>query len=328
MPRTEELLIDTGNRIHVTRFYYGSAFSFPSENGGSKVVTLSSTSTLKLSFALDKPEEAGFSALILSTIDPRALPSQLGQVTNSNEAGLWRLANRQVSSASIPLVAKKGGRYRWEWDLATPSSTSYKEDILTIARLSEGRLKAQLLVAAAQKGDADKTLLVDLGTVAILDETYYQVNPNKKWLREWEMERYWSRPEISWTFREATKPVSSFKALIGLVTVLSPWLVLVSLVGLYNHAVIVRSEYPHSRFHENDHQLIMDSSCFLIGRLRLPYPYNQTFLHQSTLYLLAGSTGSCHCIILVWLHYRMDLHAHRGCTGAGGYFIRKICTWL
>ncbi|KAK9898502.1 hypothetical protein P389DRAFT_167021 [Cystobasidium minutum MCA 4210] len=204
--------------------------TFPSIDAHAKVVTLSSLSTLRLSYTITPTDEASYSALILSTVDERALATALGQPTNTSESHRWRLANSQVTSVTIPLQPKKGGRYRFEWDLSSPSN-AYKEDILTIARLSEGRLKARLMAVNAKARDDPRTLYMDLGTVAILDEEYYRDNKMKKYPREWEMERYGAREEISWTFREATRPVSSFKALIGVGAVLAPWFLLLGLTS-------------------------------------------------------------------------------------------------
>lgn len=72
--------------------------------------------------------------------------------------------------------------------------------------------------------------MFELGTVAILDEEYYK-DVGRKYPREWEMDRYSPREEIAWTFQEPRKPVSGFKALIGLGAVLGPWLILAGLVS-------------------------------------------------------------------------------------------------
>lgn len=194
-------------------------------------MTVSPLSTLRLSYTITPSDEATYSALILSTIDERALATSLGQPTNTSESNKWRMANSQVSSVTIPLLPKKGGRYRFEWDLSLPSF-QYKEDILTIARLSDGRLKARLMAVSAKVRDDPRTLYMDLGTVAILDEEYYKDNKQKKYPREWEMERYTPREELSWTFQEARKPVSMFKALIGVGAVLAPWVLLLGLVSI------------------------------------------------------------------------------------------------
>jgi len=140
------------------------------------------------------------------------------------------MGNSQVTSVSIPITPKKGGRYRFEWDLSPPSSP-YKEDILTIARLANGRLKAQLMVVPSIEESKETTQILELGTIAILDQEYYKDNKEKKYPREWEMERYSPREEIAWTFQEARKPVSVLKALIGVGAVLGPWLLLAGLVS-------------------------------------------------------------------------------------------------
>lgn len=196
-------------------------------------MTLSSLSTLKLSYSITPASSASYSALVLSTHDGRALATQLGEPTNSSESNKWRMANSQVNSVTIPITPKKGGRYRFEWDLSAPSS-ALKEDILTVARLGNGRLKAQLMVVPSSEATKDTTQILMLGTIAILDEGYYKDTREKKYPREWEMERYNPREEIAWTFQEARKPVSAMKALIGLGAVLAPWLLLVGLVSSCN----------------------------------------------------------------------------------------------
>lgn len=222
---------------------------FPSERAASKVVTLSSSSTLKLSYTITPASSTSYTALILSTHDERALASQLGEPTNSSISNKWRMSNSQVNSVTIPITPKKGGRYRFEWDLSSPSSSSYKEDILTIARLANGRLKAQLMIAPsteeASKGPSME--MFELGTIAILDEEYYKDEKKKKYPREWEMDRYNAREEIAWTFQPARKPVPAIKALIGLGAVLGPWLLLVGLVSAcsQNRMVGVEDADPH-----------------------------------------------------------------------------------
>lgn len=101
-----------------------------------------------------------------------------------------------------------------------------------MARLSEGRLKAHLMVVDTRDKVEPKTLYLDIGTVAILDEEYYIDKKEKKYPREWEMDRYLPREEIAWTFQEARRPVSAFKALLGVGAVLGPWLVLLAFVSV------------------------------------------------------------------------------------------------
>lgn len=153
------------------------------------------------------------------------------------------MGNSQVNSVTIPITPKKGGRYRFEWDLSSPSSI-YKEDILTIARLANGRLKAQLMVVpSAEASSKESVEILELGTIAILDEEYYRDDvEKKKYPREWEMDRYNAREEIAWTFQEARKPVSAVKALIGLGAVLGPWLLLVGLVSAVDEHVEKRAD--------------------------------------------------------------------------------------
>lgn len=140
------------------------------------------------------------------------------------------MGNSQINSVTLPITPKKGGRYRFEWDLSTPSSSTFKEGILTVARLGNGRLKAQLMVVPSSESSKDTTQVLELGTIALLDEDYYKDKKEKKYPREWEMERYSPREEIAWTFHEARKPVSAMKALIGLGAVLAPWVLLLGLV--------------------------------------------------------------------------------------------------
>lgn len=205
--------------------------TFPSDKAASKVVTLSSLSTLKLTYTIAPALASSYSALILSSHDERALASQLGEATNSSISNKWRMGNSQVKSVTIPVTPKKGGRYRYEWDLSSPSA-AYKEDILTVARLGSGRLKAQLMVVNSNEASNENFHILELGTITILDEDYYKDDKVKqKYPREWEMERYNAREEIAWTFQEARKPVSAVKALIGLGAVLGPWLLLVGLLG-------------------------------------------------------------------------------------------------
>jgi hypothetical protein len=283
---------------------------FPSEKSESKVITLDSLSTLRVSFSATPVDQVSYSALILSTIDARALATALGQPTNASAPGTWRLGNNQISSVTIPLSAKKGGRYRWEWDLSLPNAP-HKEDMLIIARLSDGRLKAQLMVAPLKKDNADEnTLLMELGTIALTDEEYWKASyeKTKKYPREWEVERYAARPEIAWTFNEPRKPTSPVLAFVGIAAVLSPWLLLVTLVGIASYA-----QYERSAEHK----------CIRAGRKDPPFAFIHTKQHRHSIPYLAGRTRSSNSVILVRADHSMDLHAFSTCTRTRCYTDRQ-----
>lgn len=209
--------------------------SFPADNAASRLLTLEATAAFKLSFVSPSHESIGYAALILSTVSPRSLSSSLSVSTSDSLAAaahadggageLFRRAQAQVGSVSVYLAPKKGGRFRWEWDLATTA----REDIVSVARRSEGQLRAQLLLASSTKGES--STIIDLGTVGLPEQLWKAAPKQKKWPREWEMERYSAREELAWTFRQPQTRTGSVKAIIGLVAVLSPWLLLLTLVS-------------------------------------------------------------------------------------------------
>lgn len=202
-----------------------------------KVLDLSSESTLKLTYSLPTSlslSSVSLSFVIFSTLSPNVLASSLASPSNTStdELAMFRHANSQYSSVSIPLSAKKGGKYRWEWDLANPSSNSNrKEEILTLARKTDGRMKAQVLLAASDP--SVKSILLDIGTVYIKDEAYWREESaaKKKWPREWEMDRYSVRKELAWTFGEKRSGIGAAKTVIGIALVLAPWAILAIFVS-------------------------------------------------------------------------------------------------
>ena len=199
--------------------------SFPSPvDDSARVLSLSSTSSLKLSFSTSSSSSVGYASLILSTMSPSSLSHSLSVPTDSFGSNLFRRANAQTSSVSVYLSPKKGGKYRWEWDLTTSS----REDIVSLARKGEGRVRAQVMLAPSMSGE--EATLLDIGTVQFTDKNYWKNVKATKWPREWEMERYSIREEQGWTFREPRKETGPAKALFGLIAVLAPWIILLSLV--------------------------------------------------------------------------------------------------
>ena len=201
------------------------------------MLTLPSTSTLKLSFAVDTTSGSGrdglsYASLILRTLSPSSLSAAIAAPVDPSAAqgNLFRRANAQAGSVSVPLQPKKGGKYRWEWDLASSSSSlSAHEDVLALAQKGDGRVRAQVYTVSSD-GTPE---LRELGTVYFSDETSWnrELGKARRYPREWEMERYSPRPELHWTFQPPRRQVGPTKAALGLALVLSPWLLLAALVG-------------------------------------------------------------------------------------------------
>lgn len=280
----------------LTRF--GSFASPDGETGTSSATAaleLSSTSTLKLSFAVPDSSLVSYAALILSTVNPNALTDSL--TVSSNSAALnsrgspdqsLHRANAQASSVSIYLAPKKASKYRWEWDLSTAS----REDILNVARLGEGSFKAQIFLSPTTESGMEPTLK-DVGSVHIADQEFLNTKSSRKYPREWEMDRYSAREELRWTFREARKPIGGVKALIGLVLVLSPWALL---------AALVRPCVPF-------HILVLNNPATDITNLAVSVAVPAAV--ESTLPGSAHPPGGKYDQLLVWLDHSLDLHATR-----------------
>lgn len=90
----------------------------------------------------------------------------------------------------------------------------------------------------------------EIGRIHIANEGYLNKKVARKYPREWEMERYSAREELSWTFREPRKLIGSAKAFFGLALVLSPWFLLAALVGskLMSSNFALTCECRHRRF--------------------------------------------------------------------------------
>ena len=190
-----------------------------------------------------------YAALILSAPSPRSLSTSLGVSTNESlsvaqhadgGAGeLFRRAQAQVSSVSVHLAQKKGGRYRWEWE---PAANPAREDIRGLARRTNGNLQARILLGSSVRG-AESTSY-DVGMVALDEELWRSPAKPRKWPREWEMDRFSAREELFWTFKQPQKPVGGLKAILGLIVVASPWLVLLSFVSLLFGRIGPASDLP------------------------------------------------------------------------------------
>lgn len=218
--------------VHRNCSFSGDVDPAPGTGTAAGVLPLSASTTLKLSFAVEDSSLISYSALILSTVEPDALTDSLtvnsakaASSTGAQDQSLHR-ANAQVSSVSVYLAPKKASKYRWEWDLSTTS----REDILNLARLGKGSFKAQIFLSPTQESGLQPSLR-EIGKIHIADQEYLNKKSSRKYPREWEMERYSAREELHWTFREPRKPVGSAKTLVGLLVVLSPWLLLAALVS-------------------------------------------------------------------------------------------------
>ncbi|CAD6588546.1 MAG: hypothetical protein CYPHOPRED_004431 [Cyphobasidiales sp. Tagirdzhanova-0007] len=201
-----------------------SSIDFPSPASHSeRVLSLSPASTLKIAFSTSQSSGVAYSSLILLTISPSSLSHSLSTSTNSSASNLFRRANSQIGSVSVHLSPKKGGKYRWEWDLSTTS----REDILALARKGEGRIQAQIILTPSTADE--QAVLLNIGIIHFSDESYWKEGRSRNWPREWEMDRYSIREELGWTFREPRKETGSLAAFTGLVAVLAPWLALLGL---------------------------------------------------------------------------------------------------
>ena len=205
------------------------------------MLTLPSTSTLKLSFAADTTsggsDGPSYASLIFRTLGPSSLSAAIAAPVDPSAAqgNLFRRGNAQVGSVSVPLQPKKGGKYRWEWDLASSSSSSSSssslsahEDILALAQKGDGRVRAQVYTVSSD-GTPE---LRELGTVYFANEASWnrELGKARKYPRGWEMDRYSPRPELHWTFQPPRRQIGPAKAALGLALVLSPWLLLAALV--------------------------------------------------------------------------------------------------
>jgi hypothetical protein len=167
----------------------------------------------------------------LRTLSPSSLSAAIAAPVDPSAAqgNLFRRANAQAGSVSVPLQPKKGGKYRWEWDLASSSSSlSAHEDVLALAQKGDGRVRAQVYTVSSD-GTPE---LRELGTVYFADEASWnrELGKARKYPREWEMDRYSPRPELHWTFQPPRRQIGPAKAALGLALVLSPWLLLAALV--------------------------------------------------------------------------------------------------
>lgn len=96
--------------------------------------------------------------------------------------------------------------------------------------VTTGPMTASLLLGDASE---PKGLAVPLGTFILSPSLAlpYPYPGDETLPKTWEVERHAKMPEMQWTFRKAEKKVAMPLALLGLVFVLTPWVVLVSAVS-------------------------------------------------------------------------------------------------
>lgn len=96
--------------------------------------------------------------------------------------------------------------------------------------ISKGPISATLLIGQPVLA---KALAIPLGTFTFDSSLVvpYPYPAASALPKAWEVERYSKMPELQHTFRTAEKLVKSPVAIVGLLFVLSPWVVFVSIVS-------------------------------------------------------------------------------------------------
>ncbi|SCZ99237.1 BZ3500_MvSof-1268-A1-R1_Chr3-1g05896 [Microbotryum saponariae] len=122
----------------------------------------------------------------------------------------------------IPLKIRKGGKAKWELDLSRAP--------VDILALSTGPISLTLLVGDPKH---PRGLSIPLGTFTLAPSLVlpFPQPPLSSLPKSYEIERYSKMPEIAWEFRKPEKRVGLFKAGLGLIAVLSPWVVLFGVIG-------------------------------------------------------------------------------------------------